>query len=60
MLFSRKFEDSLVNPKVRAELVSYKDPEEKAGRFESISPFVSVNLILTETTKGVQLRKECH
>ena len=53
MLFSRKFEDSLLNPQVKAELVSYKDPEKKkkTGRFECILPFVSVNLILMETTK---------
>lgn len=29
-LFSSKFEESLVNPQIRADLVSYKYPEEKA------------------------------
>lgn len=53
MFFFRKFEDFLVNFKVRVEFVSYKDFEEKVGRFESILFFVSVNLILTEIIKGV-------
>lgn len=49
LLFFWKFWDSLANPQIRAELVSYKHPEEKAVRFEFILPFVSVNLILMET-----------
>lgn len=42
---------TLINPQVKAELVSYKDSGEKRGRFDCILPFVSVNLTLMETTK---------
>lgn len=49
MLFFKKFEDSLANLQIKAELVSYKDPEEKAWEIWVYFAFVSVNLILMET-----------
>ena len=56
MLFSRKFEDSLANPKIRAELVSYKHPEEKACEIWVHFAFCECEFNINGDN-GVQFRK---